>query len=324
MNDAYTHISARYSKFAEDETHGKSPLYEDLARRVAGDRGILAYLSELPREKQQPNLLFAAVKYLHGTPQGWEDFRARIEQHGDEIAAIMKARRTQTNVPERCATLLPLLARLPQPLALLEVGASAGLCLLPDYYAYIYGGHHVPPTGLGTVLAPTLACRASPNTPLPVRGIVVGWRAGLDSDPIDVNDDDQVAWLEALIWPGEPDRLENFRAALAIARQDPPRIIRGHLRADLAQLAAEAPRDLTLVVFHTAVLAYVESREDREAFARTVREVGAVWISNEAAGVFLEISAKASRPGPPHHVLLSLDGEPIAWTDLHGASIEWL
>jgi hypothetical protein len=81
---------------------------------------------------------------------------------------------------------------------------------------------------------------------------------------------------------------------------------------------------MTLVVFHTAVLAYVESLEDRAAFARTVRELGAAWISNEAAGVFPEISAKASRPGPPHHALLSLDGEPIAWTDLHGASIEWL
>jgi hypothetical protein len=109
---------------------GRTP--EALSREFEPTAPILAYLSELPREKQQPNLLFAAVKYLHGTPRGWEDFRALIQQRGDEIAGIMKARRTQTNVPERCATLLPLLARLPQPLALLEVGASAGLCLLPD------------------------------------------------------------------------------------------------------------------------------------------------------------------------------------------------
>ena len=169
----------------------------------------------------------------------------------------------------------------------------------------------------------TLACRASPGTPLPVRGIEVNWRAGLASDPIDVNDDDQVTWLEALIWPGEPDRLANFRASLAIARRDPPRIIRGDLRADLVRLAAEAPRDATLVVFHTAVLAYVKSPEDRAAFARTVREIGAMWISNEAPGVVPEISAKVSRPCPPHHFLLSLNEEPIARTDLHGASIEW-
>jgi hypothetical protein len=324
MNDAHAQISARYRKFAEDEARGKSPLYEDLARRIADDPAILSFLSELPREKQQPNLLFAAVKFLHGAPRGWEDFRALIQQCGDQIAGIMKARRTQTNVPERCATLLPLWARLPQPLALLEVGASAGLCLLPDYYAYLYNGHRVPPTGPGTVPPPTLACRASPGTPLPGRGIEVAWRAGLDSDPIDINDNDQVAWLEALIWPGEPDRLPNLRASLAIARREPPRVVRGDLRADLAQLAAEAPRDATLVVFHTAVLAYVENREDRAAFARTVRKLGAMWISNEAPGVFPEISAKAGRPWPPHHFLLSLDKEPIAWADLHGGSIEWL
>ena len=324
MNDAYADISARYSRFAADEAYGKSPLYEDWARRVAGDPVALAYLSELPRDKQQPNLLLAAIKYLHGTPRGWDEFRSLIRQHGDQIAGIMRAQSTQTNVPERCATLLPLLAHLKQPLALLEVGASAGLCLLPDYYAYRYDGHPVPPTRASTAQPPTLACRASPRTPLPVRGIEVSWRAGLDSDPIDVNDDDQIAWLEALIWPGEPDRLTNLRASLAIARRELPRIVRGDLRADLARLAAEAPRDATLVVFHTAVLAYVENREDRAAFARTVRELGATWISNEAAGVFPDISRKASRRGPPHHALLSLNGDPIAWTDLHGASIEWL
>ena len=174
-----------------------------------------------------------------------------------------------------------------------------------------------------TTAPPTLACRASPGTPLPVRGIEVSWRAGLDSDPIDVNDDGQMTWLEALIRPGEPDRLANLRASVAIARRDAPRITRGDLRADLVRLAAEAPRDATLVVFHTAVLAYVKSQEDRAVFARTVRELGATWISNEAPGVFPEVSAKVSRSCPPHHFLLSLNEEPIAWTDLHGASIEW-
>ncbi len=56
----------------------------------------------------------------------------------------MTTRSTQTSEPGRCATLLLLLARLPQPLALLEVGASAGLCLLPDRYGYDYqvAGRH--------------------------------------------------------------------------------------------------------------------------------------------------------------------------------------
>ena len=122
MNYAYPDISARYRKFAADEARGKSPLYEDLAQRIASDRSILDFLSELPRQKQQPNLLFAAVKFLHGTSRDWDDFRNFVQQHVREIAGLMKTRSTQTNVPERCATLVPLMARLPQPLALLEVG----------------------------------------------------------------------------------------------------------------------------------------------------------------------------------------------------------
>jgi hypothetical protein len=52
----------------------------------------------------------------------------------------MLARRTQTNEAARCAVLLPALALLPQPLALIEVGASAGLCLLYDEWRYHYVG----------------------------------------------------------------------------------------------------------------------------------------------------------------------------------------
>ena len=65
--------------------------------------------------------------------------------------------------------------------------------------------------------------------------------------------------------------------ALAVARRDPPRVVKGDLRHDLPALAAEAPRDATLVVFHTAVLAYVREAADRDAFAET-RE--ADWARN--------------------------------------------
>jgi hypothetical protein len=66
--------------------------------------------------------------------------RSRVLQDKDALRAVMLARSTQTNEPGRCAALLPVLTRLPEPLALLEVGASAGLCLLPDFYATIMAG----------------------------------------------------------------------------------------------------------------------------------------------------------------------------------------
>ncbi len=277
-----------------------------MAYRVAEDRHLLAMLAPLPRPKQQPNLLLAAVRLLCGTPRGWEEFRACVEAHREEVLATIMAHRTQTNEPARCATLLPLLARLPPPLALLEVGASAGLCLLTDRYGYDYGGHQVEPVQHSGVEPPIFACRASPGTPLPCRGLEVAWRAGLDVEPVDVNDPDQVAWLEALVWPDEGDRLRQLRAAFAVARAEPPRVVAGDLRRDLAALAAQAPADATLVVFHSAVLAYV---------------AGAVWVANEAPDLLLD---PPSDRWPEGRFVLTCDGRRVAWTDPHGTAIDWL
>ena len=182
----------------------------------------------------------------------------------------MRSSTTQTNEPARCATLLPVLARLPQPLALIEVGASAGLCLLPDCYGYGYNGRLIRPSEMGNMY-PVISCAASETTPLPKAMPLVVWRAGLDLNPIDTTDHSQVNWLETLVWPEQTKRLANLRAALRIAAVHRPRIVRGDLRgAVFEELCREAPTDVTLVVFHTAVLAYVADREERQAFARRV------------------------------------------------------
>jgi hypothetical protein len=309
-----TAIAKRFRRFAEMEAKGHSPLYEMLANGVASDPDMLAFLADLPAAKQQPNLLLAAVRFVCGTQHNWDDFRSAFAARKPTIRAEMLKRRTQTNEPARCAVLLPVLARLPGPLALLEVGASAGLCLLPDRYGYHCEGH----TPFGP--EPRFACRA--GTPIPSGVPNVVWRAGLDLNPLDVRDPDAMAWLETLVWPDQPHRLAGLRAAIEVARADPPRIVAGDLLTALPALASEAPRDTTLVVFHTAVLAYVADPEARAGFARTVRDLGATWISNEAPGVFPDIAAKLHSPRPKGAFLLSVNGEPTAWTDPHGAWIE--
>jgi hypothetical protein len=40
-------------------------------------------------------------------------------------------------------------------------------------------------------------------------------------------------WLETLVWPDQEQRARNLRAAIEIARLDPPTIRRGDLLADL-------------------------------------------------------------------------------------------
>jgi hypothetical protein len=313
-------LAQRYRRFADD-ARGRSEVYVELALGVAADPELLALLAPLPWIKQQPNLLLGAVRLLYGTQADYGRFRACVLEHRDEVLEIVTQRRTQTNEPARCATLLPLLARLPQPLALLEVGASAGLCLLADRYAYDYGGHRVAPVQRVGPEPPVFACRASPATPLPARGIDVVWRAGLDLEPVDLDDDDSVAWLEALVWPGEGVRARLLSEALAVARADPPRVVAGDLRRDLPALAAEAPRNATLVVFHTAVLAYVADPADRRAFADAVSALGAVWVANEAPDVLTD---PGDEPWPHGQFLLTCDGEPVAWTDPHGTAIDWL
>jgi hypothetical protein len=313
-------VMARYRRFAEQEAHGHSPLYEAIALGIAGDPKLLDILAHLPEVKQQPNLLLAALRLVAGTPADWPDFRARLMQHLDAVLRVVRERDTQTNEPARCAVLLPLLARLHQPLALLEVGASAGLCLLMDRYRYDYGGVVVGREGD----APVFACRASGSTPVPDRVPDISWRAGLDLSPLNLRDEQHVAWLEALVWPDQTERLDRLRAAIATARSVSVRVMKGDLVDGVASVLDQAPKGPTPVVFHSAVLGYVADPARRAAFVEAVFDQGAVWVSNEVPRVFPEIAERASRPGPPGAFLLAVNGEPMAWTDPHGAWIDWL
>jgi hypothetical protein len=235
----------------------------------------------------------------------------------------MMARSTQTNEPARCATLFPLLARLRPPLALLEVGAAAGLCLLPDVYAYDFDDHRVEPTSFTSATPPTFFCRGN-RTPLPHRGLEIIWRGGLDLRPIDIRDPEQVAWLEALVWPDEGIRLELLRAALKVAYDYPLQVVQGDLRTDLRALVAQMPECATRVIFHTAVLGYLSSADERSAFAQNVRDLDVVWISNEPPELCPDATQGLSKPWPLGLFLLSMNGRPMAWTDPHGASLDWI
>jgi hypothetical protein len=309
-------ITARYRAFAA-EARGRSPQYEELAVAAASDQPVLAFLTTLPPAKRQPNLLFAAARYLLGEPPGLAALRTLVTTRRDELAGTMLARRTQTNEPTRCGTLLPALALLSGPLALIEVGASAGLTLLVDRYSYDYAGHRV--TG-NDPKAPMLSCEPRGPVPLPGRVPEVVWRAGLDLNPLDVTSADDVRWLECLLWPGETGRQERLAAAIDAARRDPPRVYRGDLLTDLPGLVSQAPPGATLVIYHSAVLAYVTPRQ-RGEFTELVRATGAVWLSNEAPEVLPGTAADREEG----HFTLAEDGtRAIAHTDPHGTWLRWL
>lgn len=321
-------VQRRYRRFADVECKGYSDVYYRLALAVADDDALTGFVAGMP--ETQPNLFFASVQLLvgpDGMPGTGRALRSFLERRGGEVGDVMRSRRTQTNEVGRCAVLLPALP--PGPLALVEVGASAGLCLLLDEYHYELGA-----TSLGPPASPVrLRCAITGPAPLPSALPRIVWRQGLDLHPIDVRDDEAVRWLLACMWPDHRERRRRLEGAIELARGRPPAVRAGDLVDDLPALLAAAPDDAQLVVFHSAALTYV-SPERRRAFADmladTSRRRDLVWLSNEAPGVVPEVTALAPPPtelrfllGRTRFTAGRRHDELLALAHPHGAALAW-
>jgi hypothetical protein len=242
-----------------------------------------------------------------------------------DVREIILARRTQTNEPNRSAVLMPLLAALPQPLALLEVGTSAGLCLYPDKFSYSYGDRPRldPPGGPG---ATVLSCATDGPVPVPVPAALpeVIWRAGIDLNPLDVRDADDMRWLQTLIWPEQEDRRQRLAAAIEVAQSDPPHLVTGDMNERVRGLAAQAPTGATLVILHTSAVGYLDVA-DRATFHATAQELPGHWICSEGPSVFrFPYESPPPSPDPGRALcLVSTDGHPVAYAAPHGQYLYW-
>jgi hypothetical protein len=322
--EPYAEVRDAYRDFAV-EAAADSATFADWAARVADDPEVTAWISTLPGIKQQPNLVFAAARW-HGVPAPGPYDALREALLGDDgtIRETILARATQTNEVGRLATLTPAFALFDGPLALVEVGSSAGLCLYPDRWGYRWE----TPEGTVTVGSePRLGCRVRGPAPLPGSLPEVAFRAGVDLNPLDVRDADAMAWLRQLIWPEQEERAARLAHAIEVARADPPRIDRGDLLEELPRLVEEGRRHGTVVVFHTAVIAYLEP-SDRLRFDALVRglvsEGACHWVSNEGKNVLPSVT-ETGPPIPEHHptFVLGVDGRMVAQTHGHGRSLRW-
>jgi hypothetical protein len=305
---------------------GDSPCFEEWAAGVSGDEEVVAWLGTLPPIKRQPNLVFAAARW-HGAPAPgpYAGLRQVLLEQEPAVRATVMARATQTNEVGRLATLVPVLGVVGEQaagaLALVEVGASAGLCLHPDRYDYAW-----PPVGgLRGSGGPVLTATATGPVPVPAAHPVVAWRGGVDLNPLDVTDPDAMAWLENLVWPEQDERRERLRAAIEVARREPPALRRGDLFDHVDDLVEEAAAHGTPVVFHSAVIAYLEPA-DRERFHDLMTGLVAAgrcrWISNEGPRVLPRVTA--DHDVPAGRFVTALDGVPVAWSHGHGHALEWL
>jgi len=316
-------VKDRYLFFARHEVRGRCSLFEDLALRIADDPELIAVISRLPENKRQPNLILASLRKLLGRVPTFNEVRAVIFDDLHRLTEVVLSHSTQTNEPGRCATLLPLLCQLRQPLALLELGASAGLCLIPDRYNYQYNSTFLRNDNSDPGLV--LSCTIHGSVPIPDVMPEIVWRAGLDSNPLNVRNPDHRAWLETLIWPSEHDRLNRLRVAMDLAASEEMHLEQGDLHtADLDRLCAQASKDATPVIFHSAVLCYTLDQEARDAFVKRVGGLTDVWISNESPELYSAFGKDLIPARHDSNFLMALNGRPLAWTNPHGMSMTWI
>jgi hypothetical protein len=313
-------VAERFGRFARDEAPGRSDLYAEWAAGVASDPAMCALLGRIPATHRQPPLVFAVTRMLGAPESGYRDWTHWVHRHGERVVAECTRRSLQTNEPLRCAALLPALSGIAGPLALLEVGASAGLCLYPDRYSYRYrGGPDLDPDdGVSSVV---LESAVTGDPPLRMPEVV--WRAGVDLAPLDAADADDRRFLTSLVWPGEHGREARIGAALDIVAADPPLLVRADATQSrvIERLAARAPAEATLVVTTPGVLPHIP-RAGRERLFAALANMDAVWVSIDPPGLHTQWRP-AVDPATWGGFVLGRDGVPLAAVDPLGAFVEW-
>jgi hypothetical protein len=321
------HPTADWYARAAGELAATSDLQVAWAHTVAGDPELLELIDRLPRERRQPSLLFSVASWCGAPAVADPSWRQWIVEHWPAIEVAARTHPTQTNEVGRCVPLLIGLDRLaaadPRPIALVELGAAAGLCLAVDRYAYRFDDG--PTLGSGTPLLTTTT--SGDGTP-PTRVPEVVWRRGVDLAPLDVTDADDVRWLEALRPPDRPVRRDRLRAAISSVRDDPPLVLAGDALAELPALAAaarvEAPEAI-LVIAALGTLVYLP-QEEREAIVDAASHLGAHLVTFEGAGVVPRVAAAMQGLSAPHPTpfVLAVDGVPIAHAGPHGDRVSWM
>jgi hypothetical protein len=313
----------RYRRFAR-EAAPRSRTYAAWALAIADDEECLALIDTLPVADRQPVLVLSAARFSGLSSSG--DIRAWLEGEWDAVAQIARQRATQTNDPRRTAPLLAALQGIPGPIALLEVGASAGLGLLVDHYSHVFvdaeGGERcIDPVDGPSLLE--LRCQLGEGVPVPTEMPDIVWRAGLERSPLRLTSAEDERWLRTLIWPEERERAAQLDAAITIAREHVPHLVAGDAVDGLAALAEHAPHDATLVVASPAVLVYL-SPADRARFVATVTGLPGHWVSLDGRRVLPEVGEAADEvlPGADDDFVLSRDGRPLAIVSPHGEVIE--
>ena len=338
LNGQLASVSQRFKQFSVEADAYAGALYAALSRQVALDEDLLAVACHV-RRPPIPNVFFAAVHFLlseapqHelsqfygslcGEPRPPCDahhaFRDFVLANADTLIPLLETRITQTNEVGRCSFLLPSFAFVYQlaggrPLALIDVGCSAGLHLLWDRYHYDYGSAQVGVPHAAVRITCELRGRVMPPLAAPLPEC--SFRLGIDLDPIDLTDPIARRWFDALIWPEHAGRRRLAAAAIGELLRDPPVIVKGDAVDLLNTQLEQVPADTTLVVYNSAALCQ-GGPGDEAAIAQILTA-----FSSRRAILWLHCENEEVRLRALDHGRMTQT--KLANKDGHGRWLEWL
>lgn len=320
MTPALEALSGRFRQFATRECKDSSPLYACLSESIAADPELLSIALDCRESQPPPNLLFAAVQYLlFGEPDSplaqfypsiassanqsvevQSAFREFCLVKREEIKGLISTRMVQTNEVRRCSYMLPAYEHVSReshglPLSIIDVGASAGLHMLWPRYRYLFnkGGEVGDPDSPVRIESEV---RGNLVPPIPRTLPEVTFRIGIDLNPVDLSDPDTIKWCMALIWPEHADRFQLLQAAIQVALQEQPNVIRGSIVERISDLVGMVPVESTLCLYHSHVLYQLSEgvRKDyREQVKQLSKERDIYWLSAQAERLELAVFSQS-------------------------------
>lgn len=211
-------------------------------------------------------------------------------------------------------------AQLRRPLAIREIGASAGLNQVWDAYTYLFGSWR---WGLREPAPLTLRAEWQGGAP-PLAPVQMHSRAACDIAPIDLSDAAQCRRLLSYIWADQDARLRRVAAAIDYARTQQVRVERLHASAFVARELAARPAEVAFVLYHSIVWQYIPDGEQRE-ITRLMNQAGRAATA-AAPLAWLRFEPGAASDGADLTLTLWPGGATmrLAEGDYHGRWVRWL
>jgi hypothetical protein len=206
---------------------------------------------------------------------------------------------------------------------LLELGASAGLNLALDSFAYRNASWS---SGNGDVVIDTDWQGSVPAA----LGFDVATRSGCDQNPLDpANADDQLRLL-SYIWPDQFDRQQRLRNAMQLAAARKIKVERRGA-ADWIERELSAPRAGQLTVVYHSIFYHYPTQAERERIQRAITSAGA-RATRDAPLAWVRYEFEAALGGPVESTRCVLDvmswpdgtRRTLAEVDSHGRYIHWM